>query len=80
MIKPQAKTHGHKSNTDDNPSIKENESSSSDSENKSDEKSRHKHGEPVNNPHHTYSNLDADSDNTCGGTTDDSTKNIFYNE
>ena len=46
----------------------------------SDEKSRYKHGKPVNVPHHSHSNSDTDSDNKLGGTTDASTKHHVYNE
>ena len=41
--KPQSKTHKQKNFTYDNPSNKDNESSSSDSKNDSDEKAIHKH-------------------------------------
>ena len=56
---------------DDNLYKKMNESSTSDSENDFDKKSRHKHGKPVNAPHSSHYISDKDSDNTYVGTKDD---------
>ena len=80
MIKTQSKAHKQKDSIDDNLSNKYNESSSSDRKNEPDEKSRHKHGKPVNIPHHSHSNSDTDSESTYGGTTYDSTQHHYYNE
>ena len=58
-------------NTDYNPYNKENDSRSSDRENDYDEKTRHKHGKPVNISYPSHSNSNTESGNMYCGTIDD---------
>ena len=67
-------------NSPDNPSTKDNEWSSSSDENYSDEKSRHKHGKPVNVSHTVHLDSETDSDRTYVGTTNASTNHHVYND